>query len=181
MKQHSMIRLAAAPNRPLRFAAAPRALAAAALLGLGMAPAIAQTRAAATTADGIAEYRALLAEGNPAELWEAKGEGLWKQKRGPKGATLEACDLGKGPGVVKGAFVELPRHFADTGRVQDLAPIGAESLEEWPEGRECRDKDQCRADHRVPQQRPRVVPFVRDADADAHRGDHQDRRGQESP
>ena len=28
--------------------------------------------------------------------------------------------MGKGPGVVQGAFVELPRYFADTGRVQDL-------------------------------------------------------------
>ena len=73
-----------------------------------------------STADGIAEYRALLADGNPAELFEAKGEDLWKQKRGPKNASLERCDLGKGPGVVKGAFVELPRYFADTGRVQDL-------------------------------------------------------------
>jgi sulfur-oxidizing protein SoxA len=73
-----------------------------------------------SVADGIAEYRALLAEGNPAELWEAKGEALWKQKRGPKAASLEACDLGRGPGIVKGAFVELPRRFADTGRVQDL-------------------------------------------------------------
>jgi L-cysteine S-thiosulfotransferase len=73
-----------------------------------------------STAEGIAQYRALLADGNPAELWEAKGEALWKQKRGPKSASLEACDLGKGPGVVKGAFVELPRWFADTQRVQDL-------------------------------------------------------------
>ena len=73
-----------------------------------------------STADGIAEYRAMLADGNPAELFEAKGEDLWKQKRGPKNASLEACDLGKGAGVVKGAFVELPRWFADTGRVQDL-------------------------------------------------------------
>jgi sulfur-oxidizing protein SoxA len=73
-----------------------------------------------TTAEGIAEYRAMLADGNPAELFEAKGEGLWKEARGPKMATLEKCDLGKGPGVVKGAFVELPRWFADTGRVQDL-------------------------------------------------------------
>ena len=79
--------------------------------------ALAQTKSAA---DGIAEYRAMLADGNPAELFEAKGEALWKQKRGPKNATLEACDLGKGPGVVKGAFVELPRWFADTQRVQDL-------------------------------------------------------------
>ena len=73
-----------------------------------------------STADGIAQYRALLADGNPADLWEAKGEGLWKTKRGPKNASLEACDLGKGPGVVKGAFVELPRFFADTQRMQDL-------------------------------------------------------------
>ena len=62
----------------------------------------------------------MLADGNPAELYEAKGEELWKKKRGPKNASLEQCDLGKGPGVVKGAFVELPRYFADTGRVQDL-------------------------------------------------------------
>ena len=73
-----------------------------------------------SAADGIAEYRALLADGNPAELFEAKGEDLWKQKRGPKSMSLEKCDLGKGPGVVKGAFVELPRYFADTNKVQDL-------------------------------------------------------------
>jgi L-cysteine S-thiosulfotransferase len=79
--------------------------------------ALAQTK---STADGIAEYRALLADGNPADLFEAKGEALWAQKRGPKNASLEGCDLGKGPGVVKGAFVELPRWFADTQKVQDL-------------------------------------------------------------
>jgi L-cysteine S-thiosulfotransferase len=73
-----------------------------------------------TAADGIAEYRNLLADGNPAELFEAKGEDLWKKKRGPKEASLEKCDLGLGPGVVKGAFVTLPRYFADTQRVQDL-------------------------------------------------------------
>ena len=81
------------------------------------APALAQTK---STAEGIAEYRKLLEDGNPAELFEAKGEEIWKTKRGPKNASLEACDLGKGPGVVKGAFVELPRWFADTGKVQDL-------------------------------------------------------------
>jgi L-cysteine S-thiosulfotransferase len=73
-----------------------------------------------SAADGIAEYRKMLEDGNPAELFEAKGEGLWKQKRGPKNASLEQCDLGLGPGVVKGAWVQMPRHFADTGRVQDL-------------------------------------------------------------
>ncbi len=75
---------------------------------------------AQSSSEEIAKYRAMLADGNPAELWEAKGEGLWKQPRGPNKATLEQCDLGRGAGVVKGAFVELPRFFADTGRVQDL-------------------------------------------------------------
>ena len=73
-----------------------------------------------SAADGIAKFREMLADGNPAELFEAKGEALWTQKRGPKNASLEKCDLGLGPGVVKGAFVQLPKYFADTQRVQDL-------------------------------------------------------------
>lgn len=73
-----------------------------------------------SASDAINEYRAMLADGNPAELYEAKGEDLWKTKRGPKAATLEQCNLGLGPGVVKGAFVALPRWFADTAKVQDL-------------------------------------------------------------
>ena len=90
-----------------------------ALLALGC---LAATSALAqkSATQSIEEYRAMLADGNPAELFEAKGEDLWKKKRGPKNASLEACDLGKGPGVVKGAFVELPRYFPDTQRVQDL-------------------------------------------------------------
>ena len=68
----------------------------------------------------IEDYRAMLQDGNPADLFEAKGEGLWTQKRGPKGASMEQCDLGKGPGIVKGVFVELPKFFQDTKRVQDL-------------------------------------------------------------
>jgi sulfur-oxidizing protein SoxA len=73
-----------------------------------------------TSVQSIEEYRAMLQDGNPADLYEAKGEGLWKQKRGPKNASLEQCDLGKGPGVFKGVFLELPRFFADTNKVQDL-------------------------------------------------------------
>ena len=34
-----------------------------------------------STADGIAEYRKMLEDGNPAELFEAKGEDLWKTDR----------------------------------------------------------------------------------------------------
>ena len=70
--------------------------------------------------DEIAKYRAALQDGNPAELWEARGEDLWKQKRGPKNATLEACDLGLGAGVVKGVYAQLPKYFADADRVMDL-------------------------------------------------------------
>jgi sulfur-oxidizing protein SoxA len=73
-----------------------------------------------SAADGIAEYRKMLEDGNPAELFEAKGENLWQTPRGPKQVSLQACDLGLGPGVVKGAWVQMPRWFADTGRVQDL-------------------------------------------------------------
>ena len=73
-----------------------------------------------STAEGIAEYRKMLEDGNPAELFEAKGENLWKTPRGPKRVSLQSCDLGQGPGVVKGAWVQMPRYFADTGRVQDL-------------------------------------------------------------
>ncbi|MBP8019043.1 MAG: sulfur oxidation c-type cytochrome SoxA [Hylemonella sp.] len=91
-------------------------------IGLGFAVVVvlplAQAQKSAT--DSIAEYREMLADGNPADLFEAKGEDLWKQKRGPKAVSLEACDLGLGPGVVKGAFVQLPRRFADVGKVQDL-------------------------------------------------------------
>ena len=73
-----------------------------------------------SASEGIAEYRKMLEDGNPAELFEAKGEELWKTARGPKNATLQACNLGLGPGVVKGAWVQMPRWFADTQRVQDL-------------------------------------------------------------
>ena len=76
-----------------------------ALLGLTGSAVWAQKSAV----QSIEEYRLMLQDGNPADLFEAKGEALWKQKRGPKNASLEQCDLGKGPGVFKGAFVELPR------------------------------------------------------------------------
>ncbi len=72
------------------------------------------------TADEIEKYRKALQDGNPAELWEARGEGLWKQARGPNKVSFERCDLGLGPGVVKGAYAKLPRYFADADRVMDL-------------------------------------------------------------
>jgi len=75
---------------------------------------------AQSAADEIEKYRRALQDGNPAELWEARGEEMWKARAGPKNASLERCDLGKGPGVVKGAYAELPRYFADADRVMDL-------------------------------------------------------------
>jgi sulfur-oxidizing protein SoxA len=70
--------------------------------------------------DAIAKSRQQIEEDNPAELWEARGENLWSAKRGPRQMALTACDLGLGPGVVKGAYARLPRYFADSAKVQDL-------------------------------------------------------------
>ena len=70
--------------------------------------------------DGLAVGRKMLAEDNPGDLWSERGRRLFNEKRGPKNASLERCDLGLGPGVVTGAFAQLPRYFADTEKVQDL-------------------------------------------------------------
>jgi sulfur-oxidizing protein SoxA len=75
---------------------------------------------AQSTADEIQKYRDALQDGNPAELWEARGEELWKTPRGPKKVSFASCDLGLGAGVVKGAYAHLPRYFADAQRVMDL-------------------------------------------------------------
>ena len=75
---------------------------------------------AQSTADEIAKYRQMIADGNPSELYEDAGAELWKKPAGPKNATLEKCNLGLGPGVIKGAAAQLPRYFNDTNKVQDL-------------------------------------------------------------
>src|SRR4029079_19127895 len=75
------------------------------------------------TEKAVEKYRQMLKEdpwSNPGLLDADRGEALWKTAAGPNKATLEKCDLGKGPGVVDGAFAELPRYFADAGRVMDL-------------------------------------------------------------
>lgn len=96
------------------------------VLGAAMWASIAMTLALEAGAqqrsavDDIARYRELLQDGNPAELWELRGETLWKTRRGPKAVSLEQCDLGKGAGVVKGAYASMPRYFADADRVMDL-------------------------------------------------------------
>ena len=57
---------------------------------------------------------------NPAYFVLSGGETLFHAKRGPENVSLEKCDFGKGPGILKGAYAELPRYFEDTGRVMDL-------------------------------------------------------------
>ena len=77
----------------------------------------------AETEKAIEKYRAMLREdpwSNPGYLDVDRGEALWTTAAGPKNASLEQCDLGKGPGKVEGAFAELPRYFADADRVMDL-------------------------------------------------------------
>jgi sulfur-oxidizing protein SoxA len=87
-----------------------------ALSSVMVAPAWAQTSAG----EQLKAYREALADGNPAELYEMEGEELWVKPLGPKKASLDTCNLGLGPGVVKGASAQLPRYFKDTNKVQDL-------------------------------------------------------------
>jgi len=91
------------------------------LIAIGLsASALAGAQPKDATEAEIEKYRQMLQDGNPAELVSLKGEGLWKKKQGPKQASLESCDLGLGPGVVKGANAQLPRYFADSDAVMDL-------------------------------------------------------------
>lgn len=57
---------------------------------------------------------------NPAYWVAEDGKDLFHEKRGPKNASLEGCDFGKGPGELEGAYAEMPRYFEDTGEVMDL-------------------------------------------------------------
>ena len=75
------------------------------------------------TERAVEKYRQMLKEdpwSNPGMLDVDRGETLWRTPAGPNNVSLERCDLGKGPGVVDGAFAELPRYFADVGKVMDL-------------------------------------------------------------
>ena len=64
-------------------------------------------------------FRQMMEADNPAEIYEDAGAEMWKAKRGPNQVSLEQCDLGLGPGVVRGAYVQMPRYFADAGKVMD--------------------------------------------------------------
>ena len=49
---------------------------------------------AQTTEEEVQKYRKMVAQDNPGELWEIRGETLFKQRRGAKNASLEQCDFG---------------------------------------------------------------------------------------
>jgi sulfur-oxidizing protein SoxA len=68
----------------------------------------------------VEKYQRMIADSSPVELFELQGEEAWKKRQGPKNVSLEQCDLGQGPGVVKGAYAQLPRYFKDVDRVMDL-------------------------------------------------------------
>lgn len=70
--------------------------------------------------DVFSQYREMMGDDNPAIFVIEEGADLWREPRGPKNVPLEACDLGLGAGVVKGAYAQLPRYFSDTAQVMDL-------------------------------------------------------------
>ncbi len=83
------------------------------------APAQTSEEKDAATAD-FEKFRAVLEDANPAELFEAQGAEYWNAKRGPNKVSLSAtCDLGLGLGKTKGAYVQMPRYFADADKVMD--------------------------------------------------------------
>jgi len=86
------------------------------VMAIGATNAVAQDK----TIEEIERYRQMLQDANPAELLVVRGEELWKTKRGPKSVSLEQCDIGLGAGVVKGAYAQLPRYFADVDQVMDF-------------------------------------------------------------
>jgi L-cysteine S-thiosulfotransferase len=68
----------------------------------------------------IQRYQQMITDGSPVELFELEGEALWTKPQGSNKVSLEKCDLGQGPGVLKGAYARLPRYFKDADRVMDL-------------------------------------------------------------
>ena len=78
--------------------------------------------AAENAGQEVQAYREMLSDpfANPGLLWIDRGEVIYREKRGPKNASLERCNLGLGPGKLNGAFAQLPRYFKDTSRVEDL-------------------------------------------------------------
>lgn len=87
---------------------------------LSLAAMLLAASAVAQDDDVFSQYREMFGDDNPAELVDIQGEELWYQPGGPAKQSLESCDLGLGPGVIEGAYAQLPRYFEDTDRVMTL-------------------------------------------------------------
>jgi L-cysteine S-thiosulfotransferase len=87
---------------------------------LGLAVLHISPLAAQGPSSALTQYRDMLSDDNPADLWVARGAELWKTPAGAKHLSLETCDLGRGRGITKGAYAALPRYFPDAKRVMDL-------------------------------------------------------------
>jgi sulfur-oxidizing protein SoxA len=117
MKQNLIGMLCAVAVAGTAFAQTPKKPVAKPASKSAVAPA-AEAKDAATLE--FEKFRAEMEDSNPAELFEMKGEEQWKSKRGPKNVSLaESCDLGQGIGKVDGAYVKMPRYFADADAVMD--------------------------------------------------------------
>jgi sulfur-oxidizing protein SoxA len=94
-----------------------------ALIAVAILSAIPIVAAAQDVERELERYRQMLKAdpwSNPGLLEVDRGAALWTEKRGPRNVSLVRCDLGRGPGKLKGAFAMLPRYFRDAKRVMDL-------------------------------------------------------------
>ena len=69
--------------------------------------------------DESRKYREMLADGNPAELFEVKARPLWKKPRGPKNASPRTMRPGPRPGSWR-RLRPVTRYFKDTDKVMDV-------------------------------------------------------------
>ncbi|WP_026234665.1 sulfur oxidation c-type cytochrome SoxA [Calidithermus timidus] len=83
---------------------------------------LAQGESAQNAKEELARQKELLRQTMgilPTELVTEQGKEVFLRK-GPSGKSMEACDFGLGPGIIKGAMARLPRYFPDSQRVDDL-------------------------------------------------------------
>ena len=81
------------------------------LIAMGLAVSVAVSGGALaqgkSAAEGIAEYRKMLADGNPAERYEAKGEALWKSLLVTRGDIITASIDGV-PSAAVASSIRVP-------------------------------------------------------------------------
>jgi sulfur-oxidizing protein SoxA len=73
-----------------------------------------------STMDEIAKYREMLADGNPAELFELKGEALWKKPAARRTPASSNATWASAPANSTAPTPNCPRYFPDTRKVMDV-------------------------------------------------------------